>query len=179
MDKRPNRGGVSLARRDQANQPPAVGEVPDTVLQQLRGVIVRVPTLLPMSRQQLAVASLMSEGWTVNAIAQMMGIGYQTVSYHANEGADRIPGDLPRSGRLIAWYRGAPLSILNRPGAVDSAELPEHLQRRGAIRRALHIVEGRGCPCCGYDGVVEAAKTAHNMTAGAERALADELRAKL
>jgi hypothetical protein len=179
MDKRPNRGGVSIASRDMANQPPGPGEAPESIVQQLRGVVIRVPTLLPMSRQQLAVAALLSEGWRPNAVAEMMGIGHQTVNYHANEAADRVPGDLPRSGRLIAWYRGAPLSVLSRPGALDPPDLPDHLQRRGAIRRALTIVEGRGCPCCGYDGVIESAKTAHNMTAGAERALADELGAKL
>lgn len=177
--------GRADARRSMTDEqwrdvrPPDASEVPATILKQLEGIVVRVPCLAPLSRQQLATAALLSEGWQLETIAEMMGIDYTTVSYHANEGAARIPGDLPRRSRLMAWYRGAPLSVLRRPGAMDSGEVPPALTRAGALKRALSIVEGRGCPCCGYDGVVEAAKTAHNMTAGAERALADELRAKL
>lgn len=179
MDKLPNRGAGVTAKRAALVMPPMPGEVPDSILRPFDGLRVRVPTLKPLSRQQLAVAALLSDGWGIQAIGEMMGVSWQTISYHASEAADRIPGDLPRKGRVVIWYRGAPLSILMRPGSMDAADVPEPMQRREAIKRALVIVEGRGCPCCGYDGVIQADDSAHNMTAGAEKALSDELRGKL
>lgn len=133
---------------------PTPGEVSPTLAIQLAGVVVRVPTLKPLSRQMLAVAALLSEGWNVMTVAAMLGIEDKTAGYHICEAAKRVPGDLePPRARLVAWYRGAPLSVLRRSAVMDERDLPASLRRHGAMKRALDISQGRGCPVCGYDGV--------------------------
>ena len=67
-----------------------------------------------LSRSQLSVAALLSSGCTAGEIAQRIGCGVKTVRFFIAEGARRIPGDLAPVARLIAWYRGAPESVLGK-----------------------------------------------------------------
>lgn len=78
----------------------------------------RAPTEIPLSARQLEVAHLLADGWSEEEIASHLGVSVHTVAYHIYEGARRIPGDMPRASRLVAWYRGADTDVLEpAPGA--------------------------------------------------------------
>lgn len=113
--------------------------------------VIRVPCHPPLSRMQLTIAALLSEGWHQHELAEILVVTRRTIEYHVDEASPRIPGDLPRTAKLMAWYRGATLAVLTGKLATDTADSPGVV--RAARRRALAIAQGRGCPVCGYDGV--------------------------
>ena len=81
-------------------------------LTDLIDAIERVPCRRPLSESQMAVAALLSAGHSHADIAQRLGCERSTVRSAIEEGAARIPGNLPASSRLIAWYRGATRDVL-------------------------------------------------------------------
>lgn len=119
-------------------------------------VLIRVPLPKPLTTMELSVVALLSEGWSEREAARILGSSHRVVKFHMDNIRRKIPGDLNRRARLIVWYRGAPLTVLQptRSGAYDETELPPTMTRQGALKRALAISQGVGCPCCGYDGVV-------------------------
>lgn len=74
--------------------------------------IERVPTLLPMTTMQYAVAVLLGLKYTYGEVATALGISGRTVRFHTVRAADRIPGDLPTQMKVMAWARGASLDVL-------------------------------------------------------------------
>ncbi len=82
------------------------------VLAQVDGQSLRVPCRPSLSRSQLAVAALLSFGLTHDQIAERLGCKRTTVRFFIEEAAQRIPGNLPASARLVVWYRGAAEHIL-------------------------------------------------------------------
>lgn len=72
----------------------------------------RAPTHRPLSASQLAVAALLASGFTHEQIALRLGCARSSVRSAIEEGAARIPSDLPASSRLVAWYRGAGAHVL-------------------------------------------------------------------
>lgn len=76
------------------------------------GTVRRVPCRPDLSRSQLAVAALLSAGLKHEEIAARLGCALATVRFFVDRGALRIPGNLPATARLIAWYRGAVREVL-------------------------------------------------------------------
>lgn len=90
--------------------------------------VVRVKCIPPLTKTQLRVAELLSLGDSVERVAKKLNVGTTTVKFHVREAASRIPGDLPPRFKIIAWYRGAALSVLELQSAPDAV-----------LRRALGI----------------------------------------
>jgi hypothetical protein len=116
----------------------------------LEGVVIRVPCHPPLSRMQLVTVALLAEGYSPGQVSSVLGVTINTVDYHIREAAKRIPGDLHRTAKCVAWYRGASMVVLTG-GVIDEHNGSAHLAR--ARKMALSISRGRGCPVCGYDGV--------------------------
>lgn len=73
---------------------------------------LRVPLARALTRNQLVVASLLSELYSQKEIAAAIGMKPRTVRWHINRAADRIPGNLPPTERVRSWYRGATVEVL-------------------------------------------------------------------
>lgn len=87
----------------------------------------------PLSPSQEIVAVLVGLGYNYQQVAEQMKIAYSTVLFHANEGAMKIPGDLPTQQKLLIWARGGTLDVL----------LGETL-RTEVIRNVIHRQTRRG-----------------------------------
>lgn len=81
--------------------------------------VVRVPLARPLTRRELYVAAMLSEGYNAPEIAAFLGIGYKTVQSHIETGAKKIPGDMPAIAKVIAWFRGGSLYVLTGRAALD------------------------------------------------------------
>ena len=80
--------------------------------------VVRLALRVPLSARQERVAALLADGLELDAIAKHLGCARSTVDYHVEEASKKIPSDLPRAARLVLWWRGASLEVLNpAPGA--------------------------------------------------------------
>lgn len=101
-------------------------------IQKLRDVLARapnverVPCVRALTPRELAVAVLLHEGLSQAAIGLELGIAELTVRYFVNQAAEKIPGDLVLSARVVAWLRGASLVVL---GADRAPETPLSNQR--------------------------------------------------
>ena len=84
----------------------------------------RVRCRPPLSRSQLAVAAHLSRGYSHKKIAQLLGCGQREVRWQIDNAAQRIPGNLRASDRLIVWYRGAPSSVLENVNIVAPQRVP-------------------------------------------------------
>ena len=104
----------------------------------------RLSPLVPLTRHQLAVAAVLSEGYGISTTARLLGVERSTVAYHIQQAADRLPGNLPPTARLVCWYRGATAAVL---GVRHSHDFPS---KQRTIKLALSIREWRRCPACGY-----------------------------
>ncbi len=62
--------------------------------------------------QQREIARLLSAGLEHHAIARHLGISVSGVRFHIKALAQRLPGTLPASAKVVAWWRGATLEIL-------------------------------------------------------------------
>ncbi len=78
--------------------------------------VERVSLPKPLSPMQRVVVTLLGLGHTTEQIAAHLHIAHYTVRYHVAEAAKKIPGDLPRNAKVIAWARGAPLDVLDGSG---------------------------------------------------------------
>lgn len=89
----------------------------------LASITVRVALRRPLTRNQFVVAALLAEMYSQKEIAAVTGIMERTVRWHIRRAADRIPGDLPPTERVRAWYRGASVEVLCGQSVFDP--LPE------------------------------------------------------
>lgn len=103
--------------------------------------IVRVPLPVPLSAGQLMAVALVADGWSQTEAARMMGIDYATLRTHVHRASAKIPGDLVRNAKLIAWYRGASAEVLGI-GRRRSA-------RQDALKLAYAISVQTKCAQCG------------------------------
>jgi DNA-binding NarL/FixJ family response regulator len=79
---------------------------------------LRLALPAPLTVRQEVIAQLLSDGLGMNAIAKHLHISRATVDTHLVDACKKIPGDLPRSTRLVLWWRGAGLELLQPlPGA--------------------------------------------------------------
>lgn len=99
--------------------------------------VVRLVLKVPLTARQERVAALLSDGLEMDAIARHLGCARSNVDYHVKQAARKIPGDLPRAARLILWWRGASLEVLNpAPGAplrkvlAESTKAPQRVSHR-------------------------------------------------
>ena len=76
-------------------------------------MIERVPPIKPLSPMQYAVAMLLGLGYSHKEIAVQLHISRSMVRSHMREAMRKLPGDLPREARLVAWVRGASLDVLD------------------------------------------------------------------
>jgi DNA-binding CsgD family transcriptional regulator len=84
-------------------------------------MIEQIPLDVPLTERQLDVARLLALGISPAAIAVKLAVQQVTIEYHIAHAAEKIPGDLPRTARVVAWYRGAPLSVLVPPTPLQRA----------------------------------------------------------
>lgn len=75
----------------------------------------RVRCKFPLTRSQVAVAALLSEGLDADGVAARLGMLRRTVDFHIYAAAKRIPGDLSAAAKIKAWYRGATIEVLMPP----------------------------------------------------------------
>lgn len=94
----------------------------------LRTLTVRVPLRRPLTRQQLVIAALLNERYTLQEIGGMLRIARRTVRYHVEQAAGKIPGDGDPGERLVAWYRGASLVVLTGRHLYSAEEDPRLLR---------------------------------------------------
>ncbi len=74
--------------------------------------MLRVLPSAPLSPMQYAVTVLLGLGKSHPEIAEELHITVDTVRWHMRYAAGKIPGDLPREAKLVAWVRGASLDVL-------------------------------------------------------------------
>ena len=74
--------------------------------------MVRVEPLAPLSPMQYAVTVLLGIGLSHAEIADELKITVSNVRSHMRFAAAKLPGDLPREAKLVAWVRGASLDVL-------------------------------------------------------------------
>lgn len=72
----------------------------------------RAPTLKPLSPMQYVIATLCGIGQSHAEIAETLHITVGTVRDHLNKIKAKLPGDLPREARIMAWARGATTDVL-------------------------------------------------------------------
>jgi hypothetical protein len=72
----------------------------------------RVPLCRPLTPLQYSIAVLLGLSFTHRKIAAELSVSVATVRSRMRAIAARIPGDLPREQRIIAWVRGASLDVL-------------------------------------------------------------------
>lgn len=104
----------------------------------------RVPLCTALTRAQLGAVAVVAAGHRIEEAARILGIERPTLDWHLAAAARRIPGDLSRVARCVAWYRGASLVVLGAAGPKS---------RQETFHEAHTIAGGRGCPRCGYAGV--------------------------
>lgn len=94
--------------------------------------IIRVPTLEPLTQQQLRVAEFLSRGMTQDEVVSVMGIAPTTVEYYTVEAARKIVATgLSRTAKIVVWYRGATVEVLGaRPNPLREALLKARETRR-------------------------------------------------
>lgn len=73
---------------------------------------VRIPLHAPLTPMELRIVRLVAAQQSQDDIADALDIAPRTVEYHVANIVRKIPGNLPRAGRIMAWWRGAPLSVL-------------------------------------------------------------------
>src|SRR3982751_2588773 len=102
-------------------------------------MLVRVPPLAPLSPMQYAVTMLLGVGYSHKEIAETLSISVSMVRSHMREALAKIPGDLPREARLVAWVRGATLDVLE--GTTIRAEfMRDAMRSRVSVSRAVATV---------------------------------------
>ncbi len=74
--------------------------------------VVRVPLLGDVLPVHMAVAHLLAQGAGRAEIGQQLRLPPRTVDFYLDQLAAVIPGDLPRTCRIVTWYRGATLAVL-------------------------------------------------------------------
>jgi DNA-binding CsgD family transcriptional regulator len=73
---------------------------------------VRAQTIKPVTRRQIEVIKLLSDGLSHKEIAAQRGVSISTVRNLITEAGLRVPGAGSPSVRLVYWYRGATAELL-------------------------------------------------------------------
>jgi DNA-binding CsgD family transcriptional regulator len=76
-------------------------------------MIERVTPIKPLSPMQYAVAVLLGLSYSHDEIAGQLRISRSMVRSHMREAMRKLPGDLPRETRIVAWVRGASIDVLD------------------------------------------------------------------
>ncbi len=74
--------------------------------------LYRTPPLKPLSRTMIAVCDLLALGLNTKQIAAHLQLSPWTIEGYIKRASYRLPGNLPRQLRLIAWARGATLDVM-------------------------------------------------------------------
>jgi DNA-binding CsgD family transcriptional regulator len=98
----------------------------------------RVTPSSPLSEMQYVVAVLLGLGKSHAEIAAELHISVPNVRAHMRFAAAKLPGDLPREARLVAWVRGATEDVLK--GVTLRGEVMMQSER-GAIDEPPEIVK--------------------------------------
>ncbi len=101
----------------------------------------RVPPRAPLSAGQMTAVALIEQGYSVREAARMMGCGLATLRTHLDRASVKVPGDLPRDAKLVAWYRGASAAVLGVGRQTSS--------RQDALKLAYAISVQTRCVACG------------------------------
>lgn len=72
----------------------------------------RVPLRTGLTRREMELVTLIAQGRSNAEIACLLRIRRDSIRTYTRNAASKIPGDLPARARILAWYRGAPLSVL-------------------------------------------------------------------
>lgn len=75
--------------------------------------MTRAPLSQPLTPTQQLVAELVVSGKTAEQIAERLGIKPVTARFHVRSIAAKIPGSLPARSRIVTWWRGATMHVLN------------------------------------------------------------------
>lgn len=97
----------------------------------------RVTPRAPLSPMQYAVTTLLGVGLSHASIAETLHISVSNVRSHMRFAAAKIPGDLPREMKLVAWVRGATLDVLT--GITLKGEFMDQAQR-GRVEAPRDVV---------------------------------------
>lgn len=68
----------------------------------------------PLTDREEHVVELLAQELTTREIADRLGISRRTVEAHLDNAAGKVPGNLPRAMRVVCWWRGATLKVLNQ-----------------------------------------------------------------
>ena len=74
--------------------------------------MTRASTHQPLTRREFQVAELVGRGFRISTVARVLSVKHTTALGIMTRLADKIPGDLPPRGRIMAWWRGAPIEVL-------------------------------------------------------------------
>jgi hypothetical protein len=72
----------------------------------------RTPLRSDFSPKQYAIVSRLGKGEKSALIMRELGMEKAIYRYHLTEAANKIPGDLPPTARIIGWWRGADRKML-------------------------------------------------------------------
>ena len=97
----------------------------------------RVVPKAPLTPMQFTVATLLGIGKSHGEIAELLHITVPNVRAHMRFAAAKLPGDLPRQTKLVAWVRGASLDVLE--GIMLRGEMMRDAER-GMIAERPEIV---------------------------------------
>lgn len=97
----------------------------------------RVTPFAPLSPMQYAVTMLLGVGESHATIAEILHISVTNVRSHMRFAAAKIPGDLPREAKLVAWVRGATLDVLE--GTTLRGEFMRDAQRGEIVADPEHV----------------------------------------
>lgn len=76
-------------------------------------MIYRVPLLRKLSAIEQEVVQLVGQGHNYFAAGEKLLYSARSIETHAYRIAQAIPGDLPSQMKIVMWYRGAPLEVLD------------------------------------------------------------------
>ena len=104
--------------------------------------MTRVAPLSPLTPGQLAVVAVLAEGYSHVEAAEVLGVEVCTIFRQIHLAARKVPGDLRPRDRLVAWWRGAPQSVLGYPSE------PFVRQRMALVE--FKLLEWTPCGACHY-----------------------------
>lgn len=73
---------------------------------------MRVPLTGDVLPVHMAVAHLLAQGAPRAEIGRQLRLTPRLVEFRLDQLSAVIPGDLPRTCRIVTWYRGATLAVL-------------------------------------------------------------------
>lgn len=74
--------------------------------------MMRAPLHEELTRREAQVAELIGRGLSVSQVAEGLGLQRTSALDYVYRVASKIPGDLPQRGKIMAWWRGAEITVL-------------------------------------------------------------------